>query len=320
MLETVVFSHALLCPSRDASGKGIGLIPSATGTSTQQNTYFARPLPLYFVMASQVERTGQADLQSAAERADGEQPPVMHDLPEYRGLLRRIIGAYDSAIVRAYSVVRFQIINLNMLHILSLCLRGKHRVLEVGCGFGLFGCYFAARDRKVEWNGLDLDAHRIDMARRAAAKLGLSNARFAVADARQHLELNERFDAVVMMDLLHHIPDDSKRQLLDTVLARLAPGGVLIIKDVTRRPRWKMAFTWILDVAMTRGFDMWYWSPSQLRRAIDPAFTIETYPINDWLPYPHIVYVVSRAEVRSPSVESEAGSGTYTEPLLRVME
>jgi 2-polyprenyl-3-methyl-5-hydroxy-6-metoxy-1,4-benzoquinol methylase len=223
-------------------------------------------------------------------------PPIVNsvpDLPAYRRLLRRIIRAYDSTIVRAYCVLRFQIINLNMLHILSLCLRGKARVLEVGCGFGLFGCYFAARDARVRWHGLDLNARRIEMARSAAARLGLANTKFAVADARETLQLEERFDAVVMMDLLHHIPDHSKRQLLDAVLSRLAPGGVLIIKDVTRRPRWKMAFTWLLDVAMTQGFDMWYWSPAQFREAIDERFEMEAYPINDWLPYPHIVYVVT---------------------------
>jgi SAM-dependent methyltransferase len=218
------------------------------------------------------------------------------DRPAYRRLLNRIIRAYDSTIVRAYCVVRFQIINLNMLHILSLCLRGKSRVLEVGCGFGLFGCYFAARDPRVHWHGLDLSPGRIDMARRAARQLGLPNATFAVADARETLALDDSFDAFVMMDLLHHIPDQSKLQLLDAVLSRLAPGGVLIIKDVTRRPRWRLAFTWLLDVLMTRGFDMWYWSPSQLRNAIDDRFDIEAYPINDWLPYPHIVYLVSRRE------------------------
>src|SRR5262245_46154154 len=110
---------------------------------------------------------------------------IVPDLPAYRRLLRRIIRAYDSIIVRAYCVVRFQIINLNMLHILSLCLRGKSRVLEIGCGFGLFGCYFAARDPRVNWHGLDLNAGRIDMARRAAARLGLTNTHFGVADARE---------------------------------------------------------------------------------------------------------------------------------------
>jgi len=221
------------------------------------------------------------------------------ELPDYRRLLRRIIKAYDSTLVRAYCVIRLQIINLPMLHVLSLCLRGKRRVLEVGCGFGLFGCYFAARDRRVQWTGLDLDAGRIDMARKASERLGLSNTNFSVADAREHLQLSERFDAIVMMDLLHHIPDDAKRQLLDTVLDRLAPDGVLIIKEVTRRPWWKMAFTWILDVLMTRGVDMWYWSPEQFRKVIDGRFGMETYPIHDWLPYPHIVYVINTVQSRN---------------------
>lgn len=219
---------------------------------------------------------------------------TIQDRPDYRRLLRRIILAYDSTLVRAYSVVRFQIINMNMLHVLSLALRGKTRVLEVGCGFGLFGCYFAARDPRVQWYGLDLSAPRIAMARRAAERLELKNIRFDVADARETLAMDSGFDAVVMMDLVHHLPDESKRQLLDTVLANLAPGGILVIKDVTRRPRWKMFFTWLLDVAVTRGFEMWYWSPGQFREAIDANFDMEAYPVSDWLPYPHIVYLVSR--------------------------
>jgi len=228
------------------------------------------------------------------------------DLEDYRRLLHRIIRSYESLLVRAYCVIRFQIINLNMLHILSLGLRGRRRVLEVGCGFGLFGCYFSSRDRRVQWHGLDLDTGRIDMARQAAKKLGLSNARFSVADARNVLDVDDEYDAVVMMDLLHHIPDESKRQLLDLVLSRLAPGGVLIVKDVTRRPAWKLFFTWVLDVVMTRGFDMWYWSPEQIRAAIPSRFDVEAYPVQDWLPYPHTVYLVSeRVHVASSEQELE---------------
>lgn len=52
-----------------------------------------------------------------------------------------------------------------------------------------------------------------------------------------------------------------------------------------------MGFTWLLDVLMTRSFDMWYWDPQTYRDAVDPAFDVETYPISDWLPYPHIVYL-----------------------------
>lgn len=47
-----------------------------------------------------------------------------------------------------------------------------------------------------------------------------------------------------------------------------------------------------LDALMTRGFDMWYWDEQQFHTRLRPHFSrIETYPIADWLPYPHIVYL-----------------------------
>jgi len=216
------------------------------------------------------------------------------DHHDHRAVLRRIIRAYDVAVVRGYCAARFLIININMLHILTLAMRGKRRILEIGCGFGLFGCYFASRWATVEYHGIDIDAGRIEMARSAAGRLGLTNVRFELGDAAGPLLLDEEYDAVLMIDVLHHLPDPAKQQLLTTVAARLRPNGHLIIKDITRRPAWKMAFTWLLDVAMTLGFDMWYWSPDQVRDAVDPSFMLETFPISDWLPYPHIVYLFTK--------------------------
>jgi SAM-dependent methyltransferase len=265
-------------------------------------------------MSGKVQTTAPSiSEQNAYETEGGPSPPV--DLKAvqpnvdplgadahagYRLLLRRIIGAYDSPLVRAYCTARFLIINLNMLHILSLCMRGKRRVLEIGCGFGLFGCYFAARNPQLVYHGIDFNALRIAQAKRTAERLGLKNVRFVTGDARSELALEPTYDVVVMMDLLHHLPDDAKRQLLETVTRRLAPGGRLIVKDVTCRPRWKLFFTWMLDLLMTRGFDMWYWHPAQFRSAVDPSLAMETYPIADWLPYPHVVYVFSDEITQSP--------------------
>jgi 2-polyprenyl-3-methyl-5-hydroxy-6-metoxy-1,4-benzoquinol methylase len=208
--------------------------------------------------------------------------------------LRRIVSAYDGLLVRSYCVIRFNIININMLHILALCMRRRTRVLEVGCGFGLFACYFASRSPELTYHGIDIDAHRIAMAEKAAGRLGLTNVRFACGDASAPLQVDGLYDAIVMMDLLHHLNDEAKRHLLDTAVAHLAPGGCLIVKDVTRKPAWKMGFTWILDVLMTRGFEMWYWDPATVRGAVDPALACEAYPITDWLPYPHIIYLFQK--------------------------
>lgn len=218
------------------------------------------------------------------------------DRSAHKQLLRQIIAAYDSPIIRGYCLARFTIINANILHMLSLCLRGKRRILDVGCGFGLFGCYFALRHPRLNYVGYDLNAARIDMARRAAERLALTNVRFDVADARA-LSLNDQFDAILTLDLLHHIDPDSRRGLLKMFRAHLRPGGRLVVKDVTRRPFHAMAFTWLLDVLMTRSFDMWYMSEADFVRDLgDAAWSVEMYPIADWLPYPHIVYLCQRGE------------------------
>jgi 2-polyprenyl-3-methyl-5-hydroxy-6-metoxy-1,4-benzoquinol methylase len=209
---------------------------------------------------------------------------------EYRELVRRIIAAYDSTIVRSYCKLRFTVINIDILHILGLCLRGKRRVLDIGCGFGLFGCYFSAAFPEVSYCGYDRDPKRIDMARRAAARLGLPNVTFACGDA-QALTLEDQFDAIMIIDLLHHLDDAAKHRLLETCAAHLAPDGRFIVKDVTTHPFAKLAFTWILDVLMTRGLQMWYWDERASHAAFGAHFNcIDTYPISDWMPYPHIVY------------------------------
>ena len=209
----------------------------------------------------------------------------------YKEFLSHIIGVYDSPVIRAYCQVRFTIININILHILALCLRGKRRVLDVGCGFGLFGCYFSALYPEITYCGIDINPKRIALANQAAARLGLKNATFYQGDARQ-LNLADQFDAVMMIDLLHHLKDDSKQDLLTACANHLTNDGRLIIKDVTTHPFHELAFTWALDVLMTRGLEMWYWNEDKFHALLNSLFQrVDTLPIADWMPYPHVIYL-----------------------------
>lgn len=219
--------------------------------------------------------------------------PILFDNAAQRELLRRIIRSYDSRVVRWYCSARFLIININILHILGLCLRGRTRVLDVGCGFGLFGCYFALRYPHLRYHGIDISSGRIAAAQQTAERLGLTNVRFECRDARS-LTLDDEYDAAIMLDLMHHLPLEGKRHILEVLTHRLSPRGCIIIKDVLRRPAWRLFFTWVLDVIMTRGFDMWYWDTRQFREAVGSEFTLESYPIADWLPYPHVVHYFER--------------------------
>jgi 2-polyprenyl-3-methyl-5-hydroxy-6-metoxy-1,4-benzoquinol methylase len=210
---------------------------------------------------------------------------------DYKKFLSSIVDVYDSTLIRAYCKARFTIININILQMLALCLRGKRRILDVGCGFGLFGCYFSAMYPEISYCGYDLDAGRIEQATRAAAKLGLKNVEFHCGDARD-LQIDDEYDAVMMVDLLHHIDDAAKQNLIEICASHLADDGRLIIKDVTTHPFPKIAFTWALDVLMTRGFEMWFRDEKHFYELFSKHFNrVEMYPIVDWLPYPHVIYL-----------------------------
>jgi 2-polyprenyl-3-methyl-5-hydroxy-6-metoxy-1,4-benzoquinol methylase len=213
----------------------------------------------------------------------------------YRRFLNHIVNVYDDWVIRSYCKIRFSIININILDMLALCLRGKRRVLDIGCGFGLFGCYFSALNPNLKYRGIDINSKRIQTARRAAGRLGLENIEFDALDARQ-LEINAQYDAILMIDLLHHIDDQAKSRLLTQCRQHLAPTGRLIIKDVTTHPALEIAFTWALDVLMTRGFEMWYWDEQRFYTELGQHFShVETYPIMDWMPYPHIIYLCEKS-------------------------
>lgn len=218
---------------------------------------------------------------------------------DYKKFLSQIVEVYDSPVIRAYCKARFKIININILQMLGLCLRGKKRILDVGCGFGLFGCYFSAMYPEISYSGYDLNAGRIRQATRAAEKLGLKNVSFKCGDARD-LKIEDEYDAILMVDLLHHIDDQAKANLLEICSAHLAADGRLVIKDVTTHPFPKIAFTWWLDVVMTGGFEMWYWSEKKFYQKLSNHFRrIEMYPIVDWLPYPHIIYLCENLPLKA---------------------
>ncbi len=124
-----------------------------------------------------------------------------------------VIRAYDDRIVRAYCWGRFGILRQRFLDEIGQYLPARGRVLDVGCGFGLFSLYYATTRPGLVLEGLDRNARRIEMARSAAARLGLSNVRYEVDDAR-HFRGGAIYDAAYMLDIVHHIPPDTVRPLL----------------------------------------------------------------------------------------------------------
>jgi cyclopropane fatty-acyl-phospholipid synthase-like methyltransferase len=205
--------------------------------------------------------------------------------------VRRIIDAYDDPVVRAYCWARFWILRQRFLDEIGQYLPPAGVVLDIGCGFGLFSLYYAASARGRFLRGVDVNARRIGMARRAAARLGLDNVQYELGDARD-FKADGEVAAAYMLDIVHHIPAAAVAPLLAGLRRCLPPGGRLLVKDVDTRPAAKRWFTWALDRAMAPRTPVCYWSAEDLTAALAAAgFEVHRHLMVDILPYPHVLYI-----------------------------
>ena len=113
-------------------------------------------------------------------------------------------------------------------------LRPIRRVLEIGFGNGAFLGY--ARQRGWEVVGLELQEELVALAQEHGFEAYRS-------DGQEALDAQE-FDAIVAFDVLEHIPADEAVEFLDSLRARLSPGGAIVL-------RYPNADTWMGNVFFT---------------------------------------------------------------------
>jgi len=125
-------------------------------------------------------------------------------------------------------------------------LPAQGRVLEIGCGHGLFAAYAALASPGRTVVGVDIDADKISVAREAARRAaGRSGARLEFDLAESGAVPPGPWDAVAIIDMLYLLPASYQRALLEQAIAELSPGGVLVVKEMGVRPRWKVRLnTW----------------------------------------------------------------------------
>jgi SAM-dependent methyltransferase len=109
-------------------------------------------------------------------------------------------------------------------------------VLDVGCGVGRWSRRLASSGARV--TGIDLAPTMIEEAWRRAEDAGLGDrCRFLVADLTD-LDLSERFEHILGVTVLQHIPDPRRfERAVKRLAAHLAPTGrIVLLEAAPSRP------------------------------------------------------------------------------------
>jgi ubiquinone/menaquinone biosynthesis C-methylase UbiE len=122
-------------------------------------------------------------------------------------------------------------------HVVELAgLRGDERLLDAGCGTGLMALRVAARYPDCTVHGVDLSPRMIDIARKDAAKRGLT-VDFRAGSITDLPYPEASFDVVVTNIMYHHLDLAEKRQAVAEIARVLKPGGRYVSAEFGPRAR-----------------------------------------------------------------------------------
>lgn len=151
----------------------------------------------------------------------------------------------------------------------------RRPILDVGCGVGLLGFYLRERGVDAPVLGLDTDGRKIRQGV-AAANGRYGGIEFIEHDARK--ELPPFQGNVALLDVLHYLAPADQARLLSELAARVAPGGLLLLRDAPRERTARFWKTYVGEVfAQTISWNIGARLHFPTRESIAAAFSAEEF-------------------------------------------
>ena len=174
-------------------------------------------------------------------------------------------------------------------------------ILDIGCGHGLISLALACAQAKRRILAIDPSSAKIEIAARAGKTLPNVEFRRSLAEDIH----NEKFDVILLIDVLYLLPYEQKLALLRKCRDLLASDGTLIIKSSDTHPAWKYAVTYVQEkfmtgAGLTLGHCGLHFLSCQKKHALlnHAGFITDAHHLQHWTPYPHAFFVArQRAEL-----------------------
>jgi len=117
--------------------------------------------------------------------------------------------------------------------ILDTFINKDNRVLEVGCGTGYYGMYFA--DKCKEYVGVDLFPNHIEIFKRKIQDSGISNLSCSIGDATKLEGIEDNgFDVVLCLGPMYHLPPDIRELVFAECKRVCRPGGIIAFAFINK--------------------------------------------------------------------------------------
>lgn len=179
--------------------------------------------------------------------------------------VRGLFGRHEAAISELYRNLFFDADEF--VHTVKRWVPTATNILEVGCGEGTITQRLAKAYSNSSIVGIDITSRlgRLYVGR-------TDSVRFLETTVQDLAAMHPGyFDLIVLADVLHHVPDAIRQQLLDSIRLLMAPGGNFIFKEWerTRTPIYWLCY---LSDRWLTGDRIRYMRRDELRQRISISF------------------------------------------------
>jgi len=159
-------------------------------------------------------------------------------------------------------------------------------ILDLGCGYGLFANYLSLASPQRKVIGIELSSRKVKYAKKNLPNVEILN------DDITNLKLPP-CDAILLLDVLHHLRSfEDQQKLLSYCVNLLSPNGVLLVKEIDKKPPLKFFLTQIVDNSLYPGDRFYFREENDFKKLLGSLnLDVEFHPIHAGKPLSHVMYV-----------------------------